>query len=375
MKKLHLQWLYIIVGSLTSILLIFMGRGSSVFADFYSQNIYPLMVNLIGRFSNIFPFSIFEFLIYVLFIMVGVFVILVITSIFSSKFRFRFFGFMKNSYKGLLCGLTTLLLLFTLGCGINYERNSFSEDANLLILPSSQHELVVLSQILTEELKVLSKEISVDNEGLLSLGENKKSVGKEAVRSMKELSKTNESLKGYTPDPKPILSSKAMSSLHLSGIFSPFTIEANYNRDIPDYLVPFTMGHELAHLKGYMPEEEAGFIGYLTCMASDVPEFRYSGALNGLIYALNALYAYGDQDTYAQVVSQLPEQVKLELQNNHEYWKAFEGKAAQVASKANDYYLKANAQEDGVRSYGKMVDLLIAHHRVEIMKITGQEEI
>ncbi|HPW41948.1 MAG TPA: DUF3810 family protein, partial [Bacillota bacterium] len=29
----------------------------------------------------------------------------------------------------------------------------------------------------------------------------------------------------------------------------------------------------------------------------------------------------------------------------------------------NDKYLKANNQKDGVKSYGRMVDLLIAEHR------------
>ncbi|HPE16562.1 MAG TPA: DUF3810 family protein, partial [Oscillospiraceae bacterium] len=32
----------------------------------------------------------------------------------------------------------------------------------------------------------------------------------------------------------------------------------------------------------------------------------------------------------------------------------------------NDAYLKANAQRDGVKSYGRMVDLLLAEYRDEL---------
>ena len=33
------------------------------------------------------------------------------------------------------------------------------------------------------------------------------------------------------------------------------------------------------------------------------------------------------------------------------------------SNKINDTYLKANAQSDGVKSYGRMVDLLLAKYR------------
>ena len=36
-----------------------------------------------------------------------------------------------------------------------------------------------------------------------------------------------------------------------------------------------------------------------------------------------------------------------------------------IAFAANDTYLKANDQADGMRSYGRMVDLLLAEQRAE----------
>ncbi|MEI3307330.1 MAG: DUF3810 family protein [Eggerthella lenta] len=41
------------------------------------------------------------------------------------------------------------------------------------------------------------------------------------------------------------------------------------------------------------------------------------------------------------------------------------GPGQDVSNAANDTYLKANNQSDGMRSYGRMVDLLLAEQRAE----------
>ena len=82
-----------------------------------------------------------------------------------------------------------------------------------------------------------------------------------------------------------------MSWCNITGIFVPFTFEANVNVDVPDYSQPATMCHELSHLRGYMREDEANFIAYLACRNSENVEFQYSGAMLAFVYANNALYS------------------------------------------------------------------------------------
>lgn len=53
-----------------------------------------------------------------------------------------------------------------------------------------------------------------------------------------------------------------MSYLDISGIYCPFTFEANVNVHMNDVLIPVTMCHELSHLSGYMREDEANFIAF-----------------------------------------------------------------------------------------------------------------
>ena len=48
-----------------------------------------------------------------------------------------------------------------------------------------------------------------------------------------------------------------------------------------------------------------------------------------------------------------------------EHWAQYEGPVQDVSNAANDAYLKANNQSDGMQSYGRMVDLLLAEQRAE----------
>ena len=54
-----------------------------------------------------------------------------------------------------------------------------------------------------------------------------------------------------------------------------------------------------------------------------------------------------------------------DLAAHRAYWKQFEGPVSDLGSSVNDAYLKANRQQDGVQSYGRMVDLLLAEYRQE----------
>ena len=87
---------------------------------------------------------------------------------------------------------------------------------------------------------------------------------------------------------KPIFLSSKMSYTGISGIYFPFTGEANVNVDIPHSLLPATTCHEMAHQRGFAREDEANYIAWITCSSNDNPEFKYSGTLLALIHSMNA---------------------------------------------------------------------------------------
>ncbi len=129
-----------------------------------------------------------------------------------------------------------------------------------------------------------------------------------------------------------------------------------------EYNLPFTACHELSHLRGFMQEEEANFIAFLACIHSDSIEFQYSGYLLGWLYATNQLYR-ADYEAYQEIYGTLSDDVKCDLAANSAFWRRYDGRIAEVANQINDNYLKANGQSDGVRSYGRMTDLMVAYCR------------
>ena len=193
--------------------------------------------------------------------------------------------------------------------------------------------------------------------GLALLGARE---GEGAVEAMQGLAEKFPSLEGYYPQPKKLIVSEILSYQGLTGIYSPFTVEANYNGDMTAYNIPFTACHELSHLSGFMQEEEANFIAFLACIRSDRADFQYSGYLSGWVYCMNALYR-ADRESWQEVRLLLDEAAEPDLEANTEFWDAYEGGISKTADKINDTYLKVNGQADGVQSYSRMVDLIVAY--------------
>ncbi len=334
-------------------------RKTAGFGQWYATTVYPRIVGIYGRFCGIFPFSVVEIGLY----LSAVWLLLHIASLIFKISRFPSAAVLKKALSDtavLAVFLTGLLVfLYTACCGINYYRRPFSSYLDLEIRDSSVKELRDLCEFLTVQLNAAAGE---DPEGQSPSAAYDPAWNAEGQKAMTGLAEQYPQLAGYYPRPKGLLVSWFLSVQQLSGIYSPFTVEANYNRDMTACNIPHTICHELSHLRGFMREDEANFIGYLACIHSSDRAFRYSGYLTGWIYAGNALAAQ-DPEAYGQIRSRLNPAVLEDLQKNNAFWNRYEGKVAEASNRMNDTYLKINSQSEGVRSYGRMVDLMLAYYR------------
>ncbi len=327
-----------------SMLLQIMARNIPGFGEWYSRSIYPFFVGILGGVTGLLPFALLEILTFLL-------------ILFFLYYSIRFIRSPKRILIGSIFSLTLFFFLFTINCGVNYYRRPFSAYSGLTIKESSMEDLVDLCETLTLSLNEMAETGVLDNF-------DRKQARIESVVSMKRLGERYPELNGFYPQPKPLIWSYVFSIQQLCGQYSPFTAEAVYNRSMPDYNIPHTLCHELSHLRGFMREDEANFIGYLACISSDDFGFQYSGYLTGWIYATNALSKANPQ-AYAEISDMLSDRVWMDLRYNLEFWGKYEGKTAQVSNQLNDAYLKLNSQSDGVKSYGRMVDLMLAYNRSE----------
>lgn len=320
--------------------------------------------------------------------------------------------------------LSTLLVLYVFLCGINYHRTSFSEEAGLSVTLDKhgtvydEADLIALCDYLVTEINATEAQLAASvtsdanadvlrghtsaNAGAAGtttespaataeasstsgadettgaaiqvegafIGQTMETpkasaawlwhAGRTGQRAMEKLGQRYRRLSGHYPFPKPILNTWLLSVQQTTGVYSPFTVEANYNRDIAYYDIPFTICHELSHLRGYMQEEEANFIGVLATIGADDLYFNYSGYVSAWVYAGNAL-ARIDSSAFATLYGRINARTRQDMLYNNAYWKQFEGKPAEAHEQLNDAYLKIQGQATGVRSYGHVTDLMLEY--------------
>ena len=141
----------------------------------------------------------------------------------------------------------------------------------------------------------------------------------------------------------------------VDGMVNPYGLEVLANPDLLPFERPFVAAHEWSHLAGYADESEANFVGWLSCVRADVSA-QYSGWLylcwqvNGELgpeqrARLGAALAAGPRRDIEAIVDRLRRGQFPMLRTAS--WLVY------------DQYLKANRVEEGVRSYGAVVNLIL----------------
>lgn len=354
-------WLLLLVPISLCILLL-CKQNAWIAEHIFARGIYRVLSIGYSSLTSLFPFSIAEWC----YILVPIFVIAVVIRfiirlVHGEQERMEIVGtFLKN----VACTCSVLFFAYTMLCGVNYYRYSFTYYSGLDVRDSSAEELKALVVELAEQASVLREEIPAEDEdGVFQLTTSNKETAKKAREAMKLLGEEYPVLAGWNGLPKSVLLSKLMSYTEITGVFFPYTMEANVDVDISDYSIPSTMCHELSHLRGFMREDEANFLAYLACMSSEDVEVQYSGVMLALIHSGNALYRQ-NQDMFWEVRELYSDGVDKDLTANSVYWNRYKDTViSTISDKINDTYLKANNQSDGVQSYGRMVDLLLALRR------------
>lgn len=157
---------------------------------------------------------------------------------------------------------------------------------------------------------------------------------------------------------KPWLGSWVYTKLGITGMYFPWTGEAQINMLPPWSGRPHTIAHEKAHQRGITSEAEANFVGFLACLYSDDPYVRYSGLLFAQRQLLSTLARADRERAQAIATGRIPG-VRRDLEAVQAFWEQHRS-PAQTASRAfNDAYLRVNRVEGGVQSYGMSAELLV----------------
>ncbi len=357
-RKFRCEWILILL-PITFILVYISQRSPDLVEGFYSSGIYKYIGAAISIITGVFPFSIGEITVILglLFITFGI--IWIIYKATTRKMGYRkVFMYIRN----VLITFSIIYFLFNILWGLNYYRLSFSQIANIDTRPATIQELVDLCDDLLHKTNELRNRIQLSEDSEFYEGDYKY-VLKNAYKGYDAVKDTYPELSGRYGRPKAVIFSKAMSYMGITGIYFPFTGEANVNIDTPFISLPATAAHEMAHQRGFAREDEANYIAYLTCKFHPDLSFQYSGYMLALTHSMNTLYA-NDREKFMELTQKYSEEVKKDLNSINKHWAKYEGPIERASNKMNNAYLKSNNQKDGVKSYGRMVDLLIAEYRM-----------
>lgn len=355
-------------------------KNSAYIAEtIFATGIYPPISQLLAVLTGWIPFSLMELL-----IIVGPFTILALmirqlvrvagikqgTEEAAESVGQKRFFLLMSMLQNLLCLIAVIFFGYVLLCGVNYHRYPVADHFALTVEESTVEELEgLLTELADTASELRSKLTSEDEKGVYVLPYSVKELGAEAKKAFGVLAETYTVFDGIYPAPKHVFFSRLMSYTEITGVFTPWTMEANVNIDISPYSIGATMCHELAHLRGFMREDEANYISYRVCMASDSPDLQYSGVMLAIIHTGNALYGQDAERYFSVCEEHYSAAVIRDLVANNEYWEQFEKPVigdktvGEIVDKVNDTYLKINNQEDGTRSYGRVVDLLLAEYK------------
>jgi len=326
----------------------------------YSTSIYKWLIGPVSRFTGLVPFSVAEF------VLVGIGIFCLVQIIRGAIALFRkpkeFFRFCLRGIGKLVLVFVLLYVGFYMLWGLNYSRLSFADISGLPVEPASVEELTALALSLTSRANAQRAQVAEDERGVMTLSSGSRQMFARADIGYQRAAAIYPELGGKFGPPKGVFLSHYWSYTGTSGMYCPFTAEANVNTDMPHLMQPATATHEMAHQRGFAREDEANYLAYLACSLHPDADFQYSGTVSALIYTMNALYR-ADRDAYNAVRKQYCDGLNRDLLDWRDYWTKFEGPVDRLSSNVNDSYLRANRQQDGVRSYGRMVDLLLAEFR------------
>lgn len=366
MKKRAFLIQYIIIAAIISVcvLLNVISRLSAEFSDFYRNNVFLKLQNIFSRISGALPFSLGEAMIAAAILLV--LSLLIIYPVLMIR--------KKDSRKKITC-ICSLVLLWTvtyisvtetLNCFIMYQCGSFASVHGISEEKFASDELYALTVKMTQFCSEAEKQVLRDENGNMLLTCD---VSDEAGKAMRSLSADYPTLSGYYPQAKEMTFSRIMTGFDLLGIYFPFSLESNFNSEMYNSDLPDTVCHEFAHLKGWIREDEANFIAYLACIESDSPEFCYSGAMSALSYLRSKVWSepsISDEEK-AVLNDMLSPGVRHDLvEKGRIFRESRDTKVGTVMSAVSDRAmetsLRLNGVSDGVKSYGRFVDLLLNYY-------------
>ena len=330
---------------------------------YYSGWLYPV-ITLPGKWlAALFPFSLGEIL---LILVLLFFLYALIRGLVVSLRRFikkqpKPWMPLARCLMGFLAAAFCALTVFVWGGGLNYNAYTIAQKENVSLREHTPRELYALTVSLIEKANGLRSQLDEDETGAVRDSRSFPELCQIAQTGFDVIDGRYGMATGYFTQAKPALLSRVMCYTNITGIFPYIVPEPIINTMTPDSSLASTICHEMAHQRGIAREDEANFISFMACLHTGDPYFTYAGYYMGAVHCLNALYSVNYQ-LWTEAWQTMSEEMRQDIRAAGDFWKQFETPVAEFSDSVNNAYLQVNNIEDGVASYGRLVDYLLVFY-------------
>jgi hypothetical protein len=312
----------------------------------FSTTLYPRLQRVLTPLSNVAPFAVFDLLTLAA---CALLVTVIVRGVRRAR-RERRGRPLLDALGALATGAAIVYLLFLGVWGFNYRRLPMAE--RLVLASAAPNPSAVLNLGLDA-----ARQMNTLHPGAHRLGWRDDPRSDSALVSafavvQRQLSDAPAAVPGRL---KPTLYGPYFRWTGVDGMVNPFALEVLANPDLLPYERSFVAAHEWAHLAGYAHEAEANFVAWLTCVRGDAA-VQYSAWLY-LYWQINGEVGVAERSRLREALDEGP---RRDVDAIVERLRRGQLPILRNASwRVYDHYLRANRVEEGVRSYGEVVTLLL----------------
>jgi hypothetical protein len=251
--------------------------------------------------------------------------------------------------------------------GLNYYRQGVPEQLALHVAPYSVQDLFAATLVLQQRLNFYAERI----DSLQRVQLNQNALLFRQGRDAYGLAKQQHLFLHYSfPSIKPSVFTPVGQFVGFTGYYNPFTGEAQLKTDVPVFLKPFVVTHEIAHQLGYAKENEASFVAYLSCKASGDINFLYSAYFELYRDDMAECRRTPNKELTESIRKNVHPRVRADAHHLQAYLLRNQNFIEPLMTGVYDRYLKLNNQPKGRATYDEVIAYLIAY-----MKKYGREAI
>jgi hypothetical protein len=259
-------------------------------------------------------------------------------------FRFRTHKqFLASSVLNTLIVIGCCYIVFFLGWGGNYYKPTLTTYWDLDKTKwESDSSLIKFDNYLVSKLNAIAPTYST-----LSF----KEIDERAEDYFKKY--TVKDRKMYGLNVKPSMFGYLMQHVGIQGYYNPFTGEAQVNKFLPAYMLPFVACHEMAHQAGIAAEDDANLLAYALSQRAPDPVFNYSAYFNLWLYT-NARLRVTDTAMANKCMAMLNPLSRSHLDTLREIRNRYKSEVSIYSGHVYDGYLKLHHQKEGIESYNRV---------------------